>query len=283
VAQAAPTAPTLPSSADDDLPHRQRELAPVFAQAPDCIPAYNAPPGNAVDDEQLNLAIDALDGKLVVCAQFWTRRDVSVFLDRVSYACWDVDQPTAALTRRRDLGRSYFQCQDGTCPPGQDRVVSFDGREVVEDVRYRGEIEVRSRAKDGTVGEVARTFSTPAALANAEFDGDDLVDVGGALLAVVDDTVRMYDGRGAEVARLSGDTIEVVDAGHVLVFLRAHPDRVTVLDLATRRRKDVRHVPRFALQPAALGSKMYALDGHDLVALDASFRELERRRLKSCR
>ena len=288
LAQAAPAArpddTVVKRSASDDLPHRQRELAPVFAKATDCIPEYGVAPDTAGDDEQrLKLALDALDGKLVVCAQLLTRRGGSVFLDPVSYACWDVDPATAALTRRPDLGRSYFQCQDGACGPGDDRAVSFDGSEVVERVRDRGAIEVRSRAKDGTIGEVARKFATPAALADVEFMRGDLVDVGGVLLARADDMIHVYDGRGAEVAKLAGDTVVVLDAGHVLVYLQTHPDPVTVLDVATRRKKQARLVPAFAVRPAALGGKMYALDGRELVALDASFRELKRRPLKPCR
>ncbi len=61
-----------PSSARDDLPHRTAELAPLFVGSLTCVPS----------SDELTFDLEVFDGQLVTCAQAWTRRDASVFLDR---------------------------------------------------------------------------------------------------------------------------------------------------------------------------------------------------------
>src|SRR4051794_5890838 len=95
-AEPRPAPPHRPGSANDDLPHRTKEMRARLARAQTCVPrAVKASPGDVALDDAISLLLDSDGAQLVVCAQAPTRRQESVFFDQVSYACWNVDPRTA--------------------------------------------------------------------------------------------------------------------------------------------------------------------------------------------
>lgn len=212
-----------PKGATDDLPHR-RELIRPWLQA-SCVPPEVIVKGD--DDlghDRVKLALDTYDGKLVACAQMETRRGGTVFGEDVSYACWDVDAKTGKLARRSDLARSYFRCEDGTCPPadGVADAVSYDGKEIATWDAGSAAITVYARGSDGARGAKLRTLAVPSAIDRGALGGigTELIDMPGAML-IVDDNRNLHelDARGREVATAQATTAaHVVDDDHVLAM-----------------------------------------------------------------
>jgi hypothetical protein len=241
-------------SAADDFPSLKQELA-WLARAADCVPQKEG---------LLELALDSYDGKLVLCAQGLTRRDVSVFFDEVSYACWNIDPATAAVTRRADLGRSYFQCQDGTCPMLTiNRFVSHDGTKEVALAEGKAELSIFARPG----GALIRSFAGPAALAGQELHRGNLILLGDTIFAVADQ-VHVLDSRGAVRGKLEGNHVHVVDAGHALV-IQDHR-RATLYELASGKSTPISLTARHLAGAIRHGGTFFAVDSdtRKLVTLD---------------
>lgn len=291
-----------PGSAKDDLPHRRAEMVPKLAAARSCVPHIEDNPEDPGHDS-LTIELDRLGNELVACAQLPTRRDVSVFFDRVSYACWNLDPATAHLTRRADLGRSYYRCQDGGCVPEDHQATSYDGsaRVVVDDTS----VTILARPGDK---EIAR-FPTPTDLVGKAMFRDDLAYVGHLIyIHPLDDgpaRFEVYDERGTQVATLPGGEMHVVDDD--LVVVATDPLHATLFDPRTKKTRtfaaagctnDELHVSTDAspgCQAAVLAthltdairfrSKLYAIDQFKpaLVELDpATFRERKKLPLAVC-
>lgn len=242
-------------SAKDDFPHLQRELA-WLARAKDCVPQK---------EDLLDLALDSYDGKLVLCAQASTRRDVSVFFDNVSYACWNLDPATAAVTRRADLGRSYFQCQDGACPPLTfNRSVSHDGTKEVVFADDKPELSIRTRPG----GALVRSFPAPPSFAGEELHRGELMLLGDTIFALVDRAVHVIDDRGNLRAKLDGIYLHAVDAGHALAI--AYHPRATLYELASGKSTPITLAAPYLAGAVRHGGTWFAVDGdaRKLVTLD---------------
>lgn len=242
-------------SAADDFPSLQQELA-WLQRAKDCVPQKEG---------LLELALDSYDGKLVLCAQALTRRDVSVFFDDVSFACWNVDPATAAVTRRPDLGRSYFQCQDGTCPMLTiNRFVSHDGTKEVALAEGKAELSIFARPG----GALIRSFTGPATLAGQELHRGELLLLGDTILAVADQVVHVLDSRGAVRGKLDGHYLHVVDAGHVLAIRDER--RATLYELASGKSTPISLTARYLERAVRHGGAFFAVDSdaRKLVTLD---------------
>jgi hypothetical protein len=215
---------TIPSgTANDDFPHRKKEMAVALAGAQTCVPKLE-PPSGEIPDHQLALVLDAIRGDLVVCAEALTRRDVSVFFDMVTYACWNLDPKTGFLTRRRDLGRSYFECRDGTCT-NDTAQISFDGKSRVE----VGETTLT--IVDRESGAVRLTIHPDFDVKKAAFMRGDLTYLSNMLFVHVDDHVLVYDDHGAKVATLPGGMAQVV-SDHAVVSV-SDDTEATAYDLKT--------------------------------------------------
>ena len=269
-ASAQPPTPQLPTEANDDLPHTRAKLAPLVAGKRDCIP--NVP------DSEASVALDSFDGKLVACLQVVTRRDISVFFDRVSYACWNLDPKTAKLERRDDLGRSWFACQDGSCLPGyMNRTVAYDGKTTLafDDAKHVVTIAARD-------GKVVRTFAAPKELAGQELLAHELTLVGAIWFAHVDDANLVFDDRGKQLAKLAGADVQVLDATHVLVAAVA--GKGTIFDVTARSTREVELPGDFAEHAVLHAGGLYAMVERAFVTLDPkTFRERSRVPLKTCR
>jgi hypothetical protein len=192
-------------------------MVPKLVTARSCIPPSEDNPDDPGHDA-LTVALDRIDGMLVACAQLLTRRGTSVFFDMVSYACWDVEPTTAHLTRRADLGRSYFDCQDGECTDDR-QATSYDGsaRVVVDDAA----ISIVTRPD----GKPIAQFPRPADVVADGLLRGDLVYLG-RLLYVHTETdhrsqIRVLDGRGQAVATLPGRGLQIVDDDLVLAITDA--------------------------------------------------------------
>lgn len=235
-------APALADTAKDDLAHRKTELAPMFANTDTCIPSETV-------DARWDL--DAYDGHVVVCMQAMTRRGTSVFSDMVNYACWNVDPATGKASKRGDLGRSYFRCQDGACAPDSGhRAVSWDGASIltVDDKTVR----VTDKA-----GKERASFATPKALQRQNFQSGDLTLVGHTIFAIYDDVVHAYSDAGKDLGSFDGRDLHVIDATLVASLLPAG-DGGSLFDLTTNKATPL---PDYQLFGAArLGSSYYRLD-----------------------
>jgi hypothetical protein len=265
---AAPQVPRMPQvppsgSASDDLPHRRRELA-WLAKAKDCVPPHDPSLTLTPHGETLSLALDSYDGKLVLCAQAITRRDVSVFFDFVSYACWNVDPATAAVSARADLGRAHFRCQDGACSAGDRRSISHDGTEVLVFSEAKGELSIVTRPG----GAPVRSFPSPPAFAGQEFLRGQLTLVGHTIFGIVDSSITVLDDRGAARGTLEGRELQVVDAGRVLVI--RDEQHATLYELATRRTTPIALTAPYIAGAVQHGGAYFAVDGdaRKLVLLD---------------
>ena len=271
VAVAEPPVVPRPGSAKDDLAHRKAQIDPLLATAQSCVPRRGLLGRN--DEDQIELALDAFDNHLVVCTQVLTRRDVSVFFDPVSYACWNVDPATGALARRGDLGRSYFRCQDGGCAPLADATAngySAGTRVVYDEAKHKLEIT------DGKPTAIA----SPAELTDHEPLRGELTYVGQTLFAITDKSVIVLDRAGHELGREPGDEVHVVDDTHVLVFGKS--SQQTLHDLSPHKTRKVTVPAR--LRPVQLAGTLYAIDGaRRLAVLDAAFRVKTTRPLATCR
>jgi hypothetical protein len=208
----SPPAPQVPRSGSlrDDLPHRRAEIAPKLHD--DCLPRYELPPDSA-DDNSITIALDRLGDDLVACAQMITRRDVSVFHDYVSYACWNLDPKTGRLTRRSDLGRAYFRCQDGGCPAGDSLpAISYDGATAVT-------VDAKQMSiTDRKTGAVKARFEIPDELVDHPFFRGDLTYLDHLLYARADDHVYVFDDSGNRIATLPGLEVQIVDDDLVLAI-----------------------------------------------------------------
>lgn len=262
-ALAAPAAPVPPepielsqpgpprTEANDDLPHRRARLTPLLASARDCVPRADL---LGPDDEAIMLALDTFDDHLVVCAQVVTRRGGSVFLDPVSYACWNVDPKTAAVTRRADLARSYLRCQAGGCTPYEDRTVtSYDGTEQLTFDDAKHELAITTRA-----GAAVRSFPSPPELAGAEPLRGDLTYVDHTIFAVADEIVLVLDDHGHLLGHAAGRDVHVMDTGHVLVA--EDEQHATLYDLATHATRRVQLPALYAAEAVRLHDVLYAID-----------------------
>ncbi|HWU86482.1 MAG TPA: hypothetical protein VN253_04380, partial [Kofleriaceae bacterium] len=226
------------------------------ASARDCVPPR---------DDTLALALDAYDGHLVLCAQASTRRDVSVFFDDVSYACWNVDPATAAVSRRADLGRAYFRCQDGACPPGPgDEAVSHDGTEQLVFSEAKRELSIFSRP----AGALVRSFASPPDFAGQEFLRGQLTLVGHTIFAIIDHSIFVLDDRGAARGKLDGIDLHVVDEGHVLAI--RDEQHATFYELASRKAAQIALTAPYLAGAIRHGGTFFAVDGdaRKLVTLD---------------
>ncbi|MBX3155627.1 MAG: hypothetical protein KF773_06490 [Deltaproteobacteria bacterium] len=239
-------------TAKDDLPHLRAQLA-WLERVGDCIP----------QDRELSLALDAYDGKLVACVQVMTRRDVSVMLDPVNYACWDVDPATGQVAKRRDLGRAYFDCRDGACPPGETRrFVSYDGTAQV--LASETELTIARRPGDAPVRTLPFTMEL--------FLRGSVTYVGARLFVLDPDgpAVHVLDDRsGKAIDKLDGISVHVVDGGHVLVGGAGDEDHI-LYDLVSGKRTKVIRGAEYLETMVALKGAYYAVDGEArrLVALD---------------
>jgi hypothetical protein len=264
-------------TANDDLPHRHAQLAPLLASATTCIPRADL---LGPDDEPIALALDTFDDHLVVCAQVTTRRDVSVFFDPVSYACWDVDPKTANLTRRADLARAYFRCQDGSCPPGStNRVISYDGTEALafDDALHTFAITTRA-------GAPVASFPRPPDFAGREFLRGELTSIAHTTFAVTEaGTLVVLDARGTvldHLANVALGEVHVMDATHVLA---ATADRAMIYDLTTNAHRIVKRPGKLARGAVRFRDKLYAIDdARALALLDATFAVTKTRPLATC-
>ena len=266
-ASAQPRRPQLPREANDDFPHTAARVAPLVVGKRDCIPD--------VPDAETTIALDSYGGKLVACLQVITRRDVSAFFDRVSYACWNLDPKTARLAQRADRGRAYFACQDGSCTE-MNRTTSYDGKTTLafDDAKHT----ITIAAARG--GKVVRTFAAPEELAGHELLGDDLLLLGAVWFAHVDETVHVFDDRGKQLAKLGASAVHVLDATHVLLT----GDVPRIYDVAARSTRDVTLPGEFAAQAVVHAGGLYAMDGRAFVTLDGkTFRERSRIPLATCK
>jgi hypothetical protein len=251
---APPVAPvTVPHGpASDDHEHLAAKLQPLLAPMQSCVPRADLiaePEGEGYGDE-LELALDVVGNQLVVCAQYATRRGISVFFDPVSYACWNVDPANGHVARRADLARSYFDCQDGSCPPGPlDEVTSYDGASllVFDGAGHRFTIEARD-------GEPIRSFAAPVEL--VEPGRGELVYVGHTILVIIDKTIRVLDDRGAARTTLAGTLVHVVDDDHVVV---GGDDQLALYDLAANTSAPLGNA-KYLTTAVRLGDALYEID-----------------------
>lgn len=227
----------LPGPRDDDHTHRRDEIAPWLDHADTCVPPRDAllrgKLDDGLDDNNLTLALDDYGDRLVACAQLQTRRGNSVFIDRVSYACWDVDPARGTLTRRGDLGRSYLDCQDGSCAPAAASWPSYDGTELVVRDDDRRVFDVFARGSNGARGKKLRTVvepndpvgEPPAILANLR----------GVLVIALEDRMLAVDERGSAFSYASGLQASVVDATTIRMITDAL--HATDVDVVARRER----------------------------------------------
>jgi hypothetical protein len=233
-----PPVHVIETPANDDFPSRRAELAPWLLHADTCIPPRDALQrghGNSglPDDGALLLGLDVYDDHLVACTDVFTRRGNSVFFDRVSYGCWNVDATTGKLARRADLPRAYLDCRDGGCPAGDNAAwPSYDGHEVVVRDDDRRMFDVYARDAQGGRGKKLRSFKTP----------DDPVgepasiaaDLGGVVfVAVPEDKVVVVDERGRELHHDPGSFVHVLDATTARIL--ANPLHAVDFDVVARR------------------------------------------------
>lgn len=266
----------LRTEANDDLPHRRAQLTPLLASARDCVPRADL---LGPDEEAITLALDVFDDHLVACAQVVTRRGASVFLDLVSYACWNVDPKTAAVTRRADLARSYLRCQAGGCAPYEDRTVtSYDGTEQLSFDDAKHEFAITTRA-----GTTVRAFASPPELSGAEPLRGDLTYVGHTIFAVADQTVLVLDDHGRLLGHAAGRDVHVMDAGHVLVA--EAEQHATLYDLTTHATRPVQLPTPYTAEAVRFHDALYTIDGAGQLSVLApnTFRVQQTRPLVVCR
>ena len=250
-------------TASDDLPNRRREFA-WLATVGNCVPPSRRDESHPLQLEVLSMALDSFDGHLVLCAQSSTRRDVSVFFDDVSYACWNIDPATAAVSRRADLGRSYFRCQDGACPPGDTfEAISRDGTERLVYDEAKQELSLFTRPG----GALVRSFPFPRG-ADLAFWRGTLTLVGHTIFVVTDDEILVLDDRGKPIGKLGGNNLHVVDEGAVLAIRDER--HATLYDLATRRSTPIALTSPYLAVAVRHGSAFYAVNSkaRKLVTLD---------------
>lgn len=250
------------TAANDDLGHRTAELAPIFAKADDCIPTSNDPP--------ITIAIDAFEDALVACAQVRTRQGATVFVDNVSYTCWNVDPKNGALTKRTDRARAYFGCQDG-CPGEvafRSGSISWDGKRIV----LRGienTVDVYERETDGSKGSLVKTFAVP------KYE-DVILHIGSLFFT---DGGLVLDEAGKTVARLPRGPVRVVDAKRVI---HVDSSRGTLFDLATKRKQLRRLEHMYGSGPIAFDGTLYAIADRKLVELNARLKKKREISLPAC-
>jgi hypothetical protein len=265
---AAPPAPQVPQypasgTASDDLPHRRQALA-WLATVGNCVPRSRYDEAIPLAPEGLPLALDSFDGRLVLCAQSATRRDVSVFFDDVSYACWNVDPATAAVSRRADLGRSYFRCQDGACPEGDTfEAISRDGTERLVYDEAKQALSLFTRPG----GALVRSFPFPRG-ADLAFWRGTLTLVGHTIFVVTEDGILVLDDRGKPLGKLSGSELNVVDEGAVLAVRDER--HATLYELATRKSTPIALAAPYLAGAIRHGGGFYAVNSkaRKLVKLD---------------
>lgn len=262
-AAAQPPPPVVKTSANDDLERQTARLAPLFRSAQTCIPKA----------KDVEVAVDIIDGKLVACAQVLTRQGGSVFLDLVSFGCWDVDLATGKLALRADKGRSYFACQDGC--PGETGyragTISYDGTRIA--LQDDTSAKIYERAPDGTRGTLVSTISPLP----ADFDasGLDGIYLAGHFLV----PGHVFDERGKAVATLPAGDIRVFDDTHAIVVVGK---RASLFDLTTKTSRAVRLPEAYRTGPVGHAGKAYAVTGRTLVVLDGKLRRERTLKLASC-
>jgi hypothetical protein len=234
----------------DDLPHRREQLK-WLARVGDCLP----------QDRELPIVLDVYDKRLVACVAVFTRRDVTVQLDPVHYACWNVDPSTGNVTKRSDLGRDYFACRDGSCPPGfpTKRWVSHDGTQEIR----AGVDELAIVSRPG--GAPVRTIKLGYDAEGAMRDSFTLV---GRSLIQLEGSVYIRDDRGALRGEVPGIGVHVVDEDHVLVQ-SLDGDHV-LYQLSTNKRTTVIRGADYLEKMVRFGGTFYAVDSDPrrLVVLD---------------
>ncbi len=249
--------PVLKTEANDDLRHRRAQLGPLLVGAAACIPKH----------DDLSVAIDVFAGTLVACAQAETREGGMPFIDRVSFACWDVDPATAKLAKRSDLARAYFRCQDG-CEGDLaygHGAVAYDGKTMVRwDDDESHPLEIYERRADGTRGARRAAFQPPGdagkqlALRGAVF-------AGGLFVTDDDDGYVAVDDAGHVVAKLPRGDVRVLDDTHLVSVA---DKQATILDTTARTTRTVTLGRAFTSGPVNLGAAAYAIDGRTLAILD---------------
>ena len=249
LAEAAPPV-AIPTGAKDDLPHKQAELAPLLAHADHCFPA----------SDDFDAVVDGFDGHVVVCAQAETRRGVSAFFDWVSYACWNAD---GVLTRRADLGRSFYNCADGACAGEPDGSISYDGRSYLAyDVAQH-----RVTITDRTSKARTHTFVLPAAVPAEKVLAWEFVYAGHTIFARAGERTFALDEQGHVLGSLAGATIDVADDRHVFLHSWDSTSGLWFVDGKPHKRTVARI---YRSGPALVGGKAYAIDKRTLYTLDAS-------------
>ncbi len=272
-------------------------MAARFATADDCIPAGPLAPdgvGDVIEPNVLVLALDSYAGALVLCSQAWTRRNISVFFDRVSYACWQIDPKTAALHRRADLGRSYWACQDGNCEPAAqptNAAVASDGAVVSRDgtewliAESSSDLQIYARTAAGARGALVRSFPRPAELVGKEPLPGELALVGHSVIAAEQnkDAFIVLDDRGVRIAELAGTQLHVIDDARIAVWPPEDRQPVQVFDLRTREQSAV--TSPFVKTAVGHAGSLFAIDAakRSLIALTPAFAVRASLPLKTCR
>ena len=258
----------LPDEAKDDFPHRKAELAPQLVRALTCFPA----------GDDFEPAIDAYDGHLVLCAQALTRRGVSAFSDRVSYACWNLDG--GVMARRTDVGRGFFDCQDGTCTGELTEVTSYDGHTLLVYDDQQQRIAIFERMPDGSRGARAHEFALPADVPTDNLLAWAFVHAGRTIFARDGERTFVLDDDGKLLGSTPGERIDVGDDSHVLVREAEAVAGTWWVAGKPHKRSLAR---KYSSGPVVLDGKAYALAGTRLYTLDATtLAEKSSRAIPSC-
>lgn len=192
-------APPHPSgSAGDDLPHKTKDMRVRLAKAQTCLPrGVKFVEGEMPPDDAVFVILESRGDELSICAQAETRRDASVFMDPVSYACWNIDPKTGFLTRRNDIVRGWFSCADGTCTPDTREWPSYEGSRILRIEDEAKNVEILDRSTHKLVG----SFVRPADFGNGYVTGEVAL-IGSSVVSVDVDgkKVLVYDLTGKRVA-----------------------------------------------------------------------------------
>jgi len=200
-----------------------------LARAQTCVPrGTKVVDGEMPPDDAVFLVLESTGNDLVVCGQAQTRRGASVFLDPVSYACWNVDPKTAFLTRRRDIVRGWFGCADGMCAPDTRQWPSYDGTRTVRVEDDSKKVEILDR----TASTLVTSFARPPEFGDSPLTGE-LALMPTTIIAVESAAkkVHVFDLTGKHLASAAGDQFHVVSPGAVIAG--TDDVRLQRIDLAT--------------------------------------------------